>query len=32
LSSGKSWYRRAGLGAGAGITFSRISVSESEFV
>src|SRR6516165_3376674 len=27
LSSGRSWYRSAGLGAGAGDTFSRISVS-----
>src|SRR6516225_6241977 len=27
LSSGRSWYRSAGLGAGAGDTFRRISVS-----
>src|SRR5262245_21623548 len=28
LSSGRSWYRSADLGAGAGDTFRRISVSE----
>src|SRR6516165_7528991 len=27
LSSGRSWYRSAGLGAGTGLTFNRIRVS-----